>query len=359
MPHITRCIGLVLALESAAGLAMAAPQVDARPPLRTGLTALPFKIAYESYVNDNWEIFVMNADGAEPANLTNTPQEHEHYPQVSPDGTKMCFVVDQGEGRDTVRSLWVMDIDGRNRKKLADYAREPFWTCDGKTLGYLPQEYHKFNVIDYSTSGMNFYELATGSVTSHSRGTNLHHLYNPCLAANGQWVLATVNAGMGLEHAIVLIAMRGEKVINLQIPGCRAWLSPDGKQIAWGAGEYEVAVAPINLDAATPAVGPRRIRVQDAVNRVIHVDWSPDGRFLCFSRGPAGTGDPTRPGTFSGSRGLVGVYAPGWNLCVVSAERDGILDLNRATAAEMFMVTTNGCSNKEPCWFRPGGKARP
>src|SRR5450759_745213 len=126
-------------------------------PLRERLKASSFKIAYECYVNNNWEIFVINADGSEPVNLTQTPNEHEHYPQVSPDGTKICFSVDTGEGRDTVRSLWIMDVDGKNRKKLVDSAREPFWRPDGKVIGFLPQEYPKFNVVDYSTKGMSFY----------------------------------------------------------------------------------------------------------------------------------------------------------------------------------------------------------
>jgi len=51
-------------------------------PLRERLKASSFKIAYECYVNNNWEIFVINADGSEPVNLTQTPNEHEHYPQV-------------------------------------------------------------------------------------------------------------------------------------------------------------------------------------------------------------------------------------------------------------------------------------
>src|SRR6266436_2484921 len=89
------------------------PDIEAASsvPLQQQLKALPFKIAYESYVNDNWEIFVMNPDGSNPVNLTRTPKEHEHYPQVSPDGTKICFSVDQGEDRDAVRSLYVMDSD--------------------------------------------------------------------------------------------------------------------------------------------------------------------------------------------------------------------------------------------------------
>ncbi|MEI2723050.1 MAG: hypothetical protein V9H26_05755 [Verrucomicrobiota bacterium] len=78
---------------------------------------MPFKIAYESYVKDNWDIFVMRADGEQPVNLTDTPKDHEHYPQVSPDGTKICFSVDQGKGRDAVRSLYVMDSDGKTPEK--------------------------------------------------------------------------------------------------------------------------------------------------------------------------------------------------------------------------------------------------
>src|SRR5580698_6522600 len=123
--------------------------VSGAEPLSEQLKSLPFKIAYESYVNGNWEIFVMNADGSHPVNLTKTPDLNEHYPQVSPDGTRMCFVADKGEGRDAIRSLYVMDVDGKHRQKIADYAREPFWSPDGKVIGYLDQEFPKFNVIDY------------------------------------------------------------------------------------------------------------------------------------------------------------------------------------------------------------------
>src|SRR2546422_5931534 len=80
-----------------------------RTPLRQRLQTLPFKIAYASYVNDNWEIFVINADGSNPTNLTQSPKVHEHYPQVSPHGAKTWFSVDEGEGRHTDRSLWIID----------------------------------------------------------------------------------------------------------------------------------------------------------------------------------------------------------------------------------------------------------
>lgn len=335
----------------------AAPETSATP-LREALKVSGFKIAYECYVNNNWEIFVMNADGSNPVNLTQTPAEHEHYPQVSPDGTKIAFSVDSGEGREAVRSLHVMDTDGRNRKKLADHAREPFWSPDSRTIGYLPQEYPKFNVIDYYTRGLNFYNLATGQTTPHPSGTNLHHLYNPCFASNGKWIVSTVHAGMGFSHAILAIEAQGDKIVNLKIPGCRPCLSPDARQLAWGAGDHEVVVAPINFQTNQPTVGPWRLRVKDSTNETYHVDWSPDSKFLCLSRGPATKGDPTKPGTFLSACEIVGVYAAGWNLCAVSAERSGVIDLNQGDETQSTMLTTNGLSNKESAWFRPPSQVK-
>ena len=104
------------------------------------------------------------------------------------------------------------------------------------------------------------------------------------------------------------------------------------------------------------SVGPRRLRIQDKTNETYHVDWSPDSRFLSLSRGPASKGDPTKPGTFQSACEIVGVYAPGWDLCAVSAEREGVLDLNQATEADFSMLTTNGLSNKESAWFRTNAK---
>jgi len=323
------------------------------PKCQEQLKASRFRIAYECYVNGNWEIFVMNADGSNPVNLTQTSDVNEHYPQVSPDGTKMCFSVDEGEGRDTVRSLWAMDIDCKNRRKLADHAREPFWNPSSQVIGFLPQEFPKFNVIDFSTKGMCFCDLATGRITPHVNSTNLHHLYNPSFARNGKWIVATVHAGMGFEHAILAIQANGNKIVNLKIPGCRPCLSPDGKQIAWGAGDHEVAAAPIDLESETPSVGEWRLHIRDKTDETYHVDWSPDSRFLSLSRGPASKGDPNKPGTFLAACEVVGVYAAGWNLCAVSAEHSGVVDLNHATDADFMMLTTNGFSNKESAWFRP------
>jgi len=113
----------------------------------------------------------------------------------------------------------------------------------------------------------------------------------------------------------------------------------------------------VDLDSDNPKVGTWRISITDATNKIYHVDWSPDSRFLSISRGPDGEGEPNITGTFQAACEIMGVYAPGWNLLAVSAERSGPLDLNHASAADFQMITTNGLSNKESAWFRPGTPA--
>ena len=339
----TPSIPLLLLIASMAATTHAA---DSKP-LADRLKAAPFAIVYETYVNDNWELFVANNDGSAPINLTKTPTVHEHYPQVSPDGKKICFSVDEGEDREAVRSLWVMDRDGANRKKLADRAREPFWSPDGKRIGFLPQEFPKFDVVDYYTTGMSFYDLETGAVTPHPNSKKLHHLYNPGFARNGKWIVSTVHAGMGMGHGIVLIEAEGARVIDLKIPGCRPCLSPDNKSIAWGSDDHEISVAAINLDSDTPRVAEPRLKIRDDKQETYHVDWSPDSRYLSFSRGPASDGTPARKGTFVSACEMIGVIAPGWNICSVAADNTGVLDLKTAPEAEVVRVTSNGLSNKE------------
>jgi Tol biopolymer transport system component len=308
------------------------------PALRAGdlaeeLKHVPYHIVHECFHDGNWELFECDADGSHPVNLTRTPDSDELYPHVSPDGSKICFVADEGRGAGKCRNVYYMNRDGSGRTLVARNGRDPCWNAEGTKIAFLPGEFEEYTVTDYASRGITVYDLAARTLSPHPN-KDLHHLYNLCWSPDGAWFAATVHAGMGFGHAILAIEARGLRVVELKIPGCRPDLSSDGKHIAWGASDFVLRTAEIDWS------GPRVVRQRDLVTsakpmEVYHVDWSPDGKYLAFSRGPTHKKLGPAPE-------IEGVRADGWNICVGSA----------VTPNRWVQITHDGKSNKEPDWAK-------
>ena len=250
------------------------------------LKAVPYQIVFETFRDGNWELYLANADGSQAVNLTRTPDANEMYPHVSPDGTKICFLADEGEGDAKSRNVYVMNRDGSGRVQVAVNGRDPCWDPDGTAIVYLKGEFEQFTLRDYASKGVLVYDLATRTHRPHPN-PEIHHLYNICCSPDGKWFVATVHAGMGCSHAILAIEAHGQRVVNLQIPGCRPDISADGKRIAWGADDFTLRVADLDFSGPEPkVVNPRDAIRSDKPLEAYHVDWSPDGKYLTFSRGP-------------------------------------------------------------------------
>ena len=195
--------------------------------------------------------YLCNADGSNPVNLTKTKDVDEVYPKPSPDGTKICFVADEGKGDARVRNVYYMNSDGTGRTKVADNAREPCWSPDGTQIAFLKGEFEKFSYYDYSTRGLFIYDLKTGKTREHVN-RKLLHLYTLNWSPDGNWFVATIHGGLGFRHAILAIEANGDKVFDLNLGGCRPNVSPDGKKICWGHGDYSAGVADLDLSGPIP-----------------------------------------------------------------------------------------------------------
>jgi Tol biopolymer transport system component len=305
------------------------------------LKKVPYKILYESFQDNNWELFVANADGSHPVNLTHTPDVDELYSHASNDGTKICFLADEGRGRDKVRNLYIMNIDGTGRRLVMKNARDPCWNADGTAIAYLQGEFAEFTYRDYASKGLFIYDLRTGKHRQHPN-KSIEHLYNLCWSPDGKWFVATVHGGMGFGHAILAIEAQGMKVVDLKIPGCRPDLSADGRHIAWGCSDWALRVADFDTRGPEPKVLNARTVVQSAAPiDIYHIDWSPDGKYVAFSRGPAAK-------RLGFACEMIGVRADGWNICVADA----------AATNRYVAITHDGKSHKEPDWV-PVGKQTP
>jgi TolB protein len=310
---------------------------DAPAELPAELKNYPHRIVYETNRDGNWELYVCNADGSNQENLTKTPDVDELYPKPSPDGSHICFVADEGKGDSKVRNIYYMNADGTGRTKIATNGREPCWSPDGSRIAYTKGEFDKFTYMDAATKGLFIYDLKTGKTREHVN-KSIHHLYTLNWSPDGNWFVATVHGGMGFDHTILALEAEGDRVVNLKLSGCRPNISPDGKKVCWGHGDYCAGVADLDLTGPTP----KATNVHNVVESMdpietYHVTWSPDMKYLTFTRGPKFKGKnlknllPEFPG----------VEAPGWNVCVADATRK-----NRWVA-----LTTDGKSCKQPSWL--------
>ena len=344
---ITILLAMFVCGPLAAGEAKKEPHAPPPPPSEAfskTLKDIPYRIVYETFRDGNWELFSVKADGSDPVNLTSTPKVNELYPHVSPDGTKVCFVCDEfeeGAKVPKIRTAWYMNLDGTGRTKIGDGIREACWGPDSKVIAYLPCEFDKFTYEDYATKGVKFFDLA-GSKHSEHPNKELFHLYNLCWSADGKWMVATVHGGMGYKHSILAFEVAGLQVTDLKIPGCRPDLSPDGKKIAWGASDWDIFAGDFDVSGPAPAVKNRRALVKSAEpTKIYHVDWSPDGKYITFSRGP-------EVKNLHGAPEMIGLQAKGWNICVADANAESV----------WWEITSDGNCNKEPDWApaKAGGK---
>jgi Tol biopolymer transport system component len=298
------------------------------------LKDIPYKIVYETFretqSRENWELYLMNADGSNQINLTKTPDIDEMYPHASPDGTKLCFVVDQGTNRrNKSRSVYYMNIDGSNRVLVARNARQPCWSPDGKNIAYLKAEFERYSTREYATSELMIYNLETNRHKPHPN-TTLHHMYAICWSPDSNWFLGVVKGNT--IHSDTILALEAERkgVYDLAkwgVKGCRPDFSLDGTKITWGETDWALCVGDINLNQREPRVGNIRkvVRCRTAA-KIYHVDFSPDSKYITFSHGP-----------FRGGQ-QVGGKAKGWDICVSDF------------SGKWVEITTDGKHNKEPDW---------
>jgi TolB protein len=97
------------------------------------------KIAFQKYINGNWEIFLMNSDGSDLENLTNDFAT-DQQPAWSPDG-RILFWSDRANPNQTPieADLYLMNSDGSNLIRLTSASGrelDPAISPDGKYISF-------------------------------------------------------------------------------------------------------------------------------------------------------------------------------------------------------------------------------
>jgi len=91
------------------------------------------RIAYQSFTSMSMDIWIIDADGTNPVNVTNDPLNYYHTPAWSPDGSRIAF-----ERLDTDWELMMINPDGTGLEVLANSPTTMEWEVDWESVNRLP-----------------------------------------------------------------------------------------------------------------------------------------------------------------------------------------------------------------------------
>ena len=190
-----------------------------------------------------YDVFVMNADGTQQRNLTQHPKQ-DGFPCWSPDGKYLVF---ERAGHTTLETF-VMEIATRKVRKLTDlgFASSPSWSPDGKEIAY-----------EFARAG---------------EGT---HIY--IMDADGR-----------NNHPLIRQPRRG--AFGGTILSCEPRWSPDGQQIVYNESEFAPGKGRVANSILIVDKDTRHLKVLNIPNkwRIEGACWVDDGDAVLFTAIPNG-----------------------------------------------------------------------
>jgi Tol biopolymer transport system component len=235
------------------------------------LSALgPARIAFMSDRDGNWEVYIMDPDGANLANLTNSPST-DAVPVHRAGQDQLAFVSDRdGSALD----VFTMDLDGNNLVNLTqtpDRDEIPIsWSPGGDYLAFASNQADATQIFLIQASGQGLLNL------SEREQAQTFDDWSP---SADRFILSTVSES-GISPVITdLNGEQHQPLTDGTYPAGGGSWSPDGQRIAFMAVPPEVSAIDIFV---VDAAGGEPLDLTQSPSNDRFPRWSPDGSQIAF-----------------------------------------------------------------------------
>ena len=311
------------------------------------------RIAFLSFRDGNWGLYVMDADGSNVLRLTDNQTRVARF-SWSPDGTRIAFAA-QRYGQKS--HIYVIDADGRNLIQLTNNAggnRNPSWSPDGRRIAFTSNDTGEIRVMDVDGSNVT-------KLTDFGGGD-----YAPKWSPDGSRI-AFFSYRSG-QYEIYVVDVAGGDPIQLTtsrwtLPGTLPsgagvgsaepnW-SPDGKRITFMSSRDDG----ISRIYSVSADGGEPTRITQNTVDCLYPAWSPNGDRIAFTcSGGTYVVDPDGHNylklTDIVSYGYIEWSPDGTRITLESSEfhgGDGNIYVIDVDGNNLLRLTDNG-RNKDPAW---------
>lgn len=232
------------------------------------------QIAYTSYDGNSAQIFVMDANGDNPRNLTNDNGTY-FGPDWSPDGNQLAFVAQAT----AYSNIYIMDANGENRRQLTSDTStrqsSPDWSPDGQFIVFNSRQ---SDDDEGTTSEIYVIDINGGNLTRLTNNEVYDH--SPKWSPDGQYIAYTSKQNDRSEiHIMDANGENQRKLLDTPVNHYGAAWSPDGKTIAFitsADDKYEINLTEVD-GSSTQTLLSTTIGIYYA-----GLSWSPDGRYIAY-----------------------------------------------------------------------------
>jgi Tol biopolymer transport system component len=181
------------------------------------------RVAYVSQ-DGRFDLWTMSAEGTDQRRLTNDPYE-EHDPRWSPDGSRIAFV----SNRSGAFEVFVIDAAGGEPRQVTRCAKGrasmPVWSPDGRRIAFLAQDAGLF-VVD------------AGAVEAPGEplldaGGRAPNFFPGDWSRDGQRLVGT-------DGRLVVYSFDDRSLATLDVPATTTTWLPDGRVLAGSASRFRI-----------------------------------------------------------------------------------------------------------------------
>lgn len=214
--------------------------------------------------------FTHSEDGKGPMQVTSSNYDGFDGLSWTPDGRILYSAARNG-----LQDIWLVDTEGKQKVQLTQSVRgqntSPSMSADGRTIVFVSSRDGKQRIWRMDADGDHVQRLTDGQQDT-----------NPILSPDGQWIFYLSLRGQGVSE-LQKISINGASPITLLndgLPGSPA-ISPDGKTLAFAyrkpaLGKLKLALLPTDLSA------PIKVLETTDVPRRIMVRWTKDGQGIAY-----------------------------------------------------------------------------
>ncbi len=250
------------------------PKGDGQTPANSETEGLWNQIAFQSFRDGNWEIYLMNHDGSDQRRLTHHSAS-DVAPRLRPDLEEVVFT----SYRDGDAQIYKMRTDGSDLQRLTNTGHEaayPSWAPDGHRLAFSQKKKGHWAIYRMDLSSLDLWRM-----TDPGDADDISPVWSP----NGSKIAWIRRKAHGYGDVMIMDAYGGNQRLfrsNLKFVQNLVW-SPDGSHLAV---DYDYGGDNWN-DLVIFNMNGRREVVRRSPGSLIDLwlgSWSPDSNYLLYTQ---------------------------------------------------------------------------